>query len=329
MKAFSLLTTLALAALAVTGADAAKCGTKTPAPVPAPATNTTMAPAPAPVATTTKAPAPAASSPAPAAGGEAAAGGAKSAGCGKTATLKSGVQKVTVGGKQREFTLYVPQNYDSSKAYKMIFTFHWRGGSMADAVKNAGGYYGLQALAKESAIFVSPQGNGAGWANPGGEDIKFVEAMISMLDADLCVNQNQRFSTGFSWGAGMSHAVACALPDKFRAVSLIAGGLISGCDGGKQPVAYQLMHGNNDNVLSPQMGKSIMETFVKANGCTSQNAPLPASGSGTHIKTEYKGCKQGYPVIFTGFDGGHVAEPADKGGKNFAPEESWKFFSQF
>jgi poly(3-hydroxybutyrate) depolymerase len=333
MKAFSLLTTLALAALAISGADAAKCAAKSAAPstaskAPAPAQ------APAPAASSkapAAAPAPAgdAPAPAPAAGEGDGKAGTKSAGCGKASTLKTGTFKATVNGKQREYMLRVPENYDSSKAYKLIITFHWRGGTMQDAARNAGGWYGLAALAKESAIFVAPQGLNNGWPDNGGEDMQFVDAIVKAMDDGLCVDQSKRFTTGFSWGAGMSHAVACARPDKFRAVSLIAGGLISGCTGGTKPVAYQLMHGNNDNVLSPTMGKQIMETFVKANGCTPQNAPLPASGSGTHIKTEYKGCKPGYPVIFTGFDGGHVAEPSDRGKPNFAPAETWAFFTQF
>ncbi|KAG9412154.1 hypothetical protein AC1031_015091 [Aphanomyces cochlioides] len=68
-------------------------------------------------------------------------GGSKSAGCGKPAGIAS-------------YIVRVPQNYNSNTAYKLIFALHWRGGSMNAAIE--GGHYGLQALAKESAIFVWP-----------------------------------------------------------------------------------------------------------------------------------------------------------------------------
>lgn len=256
-------------------------------------------------------------------------GDARSAGCGKTPTLQSGVQKITVDGKQREYTLRVPPNYNANKQYKLIFALHWRGATMEGAVWVSGGWYGLAARAQESAILVAPNGNDRGWANPGGADVRFIGEIIKTMESRLCVNENQIFATGWSYGASMSHALACALPDKFRAVSLIGGGLASRCDGGDKPVAYQLMHGNNDNVFKPEQGKEILQTFVKANGCDPEDPPFPTSTSGTHITTVFKRCKHGYPVIFTGFDGGHTAEPADSGGMNFAPDETWKFFSQF
>jgi poly(3-hydroxybutyrate) depolymerase len=319
MKAFSLLTTLALAVLAATSADAASSTVdERPGVVRAAgarAGNTTQA---------AKSPAPA---PAPAAGGGGG-GSGPSPGCGK-AGIKSGTFKTTINGKERQYMVRVPEGYDSKKPYKLVLLFHWRSGTMEDSVKNAGGWYGLAAQAKESAILVAPDGLGRGWANENGEDIKFVDAIVKAMDDGLCVNPKQRFATGFSYGAGMSHAVACARPDTFRAVSLISGGLISRCDGGNKPVAYQIMIGNNDQVLTPKQSKEIASVFIKANGCTPQDAPLPAIGAGKHIKTVYKGCKAGYPVIVNGFDGGHVAEPADKGGQNFAPAETWSFFSQF
>jgi poly(3-hydroxybutyrate) depolymerase len=176
---------------------------------------------------------------------------------------------------------------------------------------------------------VSPNGLNQGWGNAGGEDIALVDAIVKNIDEKLCVDQTLRFATGFSYGGAMSHSVACSRANVFRAVSVIAGATLSGCDGGNTPIAYQSIHGISDNVLPISMGRELRDRFIRVNGCQNQNAQEPRQGSGTHIKTEYKGCRAGYPVTYIAHDGGHVAEPADRGQGNFAPQATWSFFSQF
>jgi poly(3-hydroxybutyrate) depolymerase len=244
---------------------------------------------------------------------------ASSGGCNGQATLKSGVQ--TIDGRQ--YTLKIPDNYDSSNPYRLVFGFHWRGGSMNDVVNgnSVPKWYGLDTLSEGSAIFVAPNGIDNGWANGGGSDIAFVDAIIKQVEADLCVDQSQRFSTGFSYGGGMSYAIACARAGEFRAVAPIAGGLISGCDGGNDPIAYLGIHGVSDNVLPIDMGKSLTNTFVKTNGCQAKEIAQPAAGSGQKVRTDFEGCSE--PVSFIAWDGGHVGAPAG----DFAPQATWEFFT--
>ena len=66
-------------------------------------------------------------------------------------------------------------------------------------------YYGLQRQAQETAVLVAPQGISNGWANSGGEDIQFLDAMIKSIEGALCVDQSQRFSLGFSYGGSSKH----------------------------------------------------------------------------------------------------------------------------
>ncbi|CCA77292.1 related to esterase D, partial [Serendipita indica DSM 11827] len=215
---------------------------------------------------------------------------ARSSGCGKSPP-SSGTKTMTVNGKNREYILQVPNNYDSNKAYKLIFGFHWLNGNMNNV---APGYYGLRNLAGESAIFVAPNGLNSGWGNNGGEDITFVDNMISTIESQLCVDETQRFATGFSYGGAMSYSLACSRPNVFRAVAVIAGAQLSGCNGGTQPIAYLGIHGVVDSVLNISNGRQLRDKFLSNNGCASKNAPEPSSGSGTHIKTTYT-CRAGYP----------------------------------
>jgi poly(3-hydroxybutyrate) depolymerase len=256
-------------------------------------------------------------------------------GCGKAPTLRNGKLTIQSGGKSRSFILSIPDNYDNTRQYRLVFGFHWYGGT-AEQVAGGGSdgdvyaHYGLRRLANNSTIFVAPQGLNNGWANSGGEDVRFVDDMISRIGGDLCVDTGQVFALGFSYGAGMSVALACARPTVFRAIVSIAGGEISGCAGGTAPVAFMGIHGLGDNIAG---GRALRDRWVRNNGCTPQNAPEPARGSNTHITTYYSGCKTGYPVVWAPFDGGHQQGPVDgcagceSGARSWVKTEVWKFFT--
>ncbi|MFG2087219.1 RICIN domain-containing protein [Spirillospora sp. NPDC048824] len=266
-------------------------------------------------------------------------GGGDGGGCGSAPTLTSGTHTIQSGGQNRSFILRVPSNYDNSHPYRLIFAFHWRGGTAGDVASggtsgSAWSYYGQQEQSNESAILVAPQGLGNGWANSGGEDVTFVDDMIRRIESGLCVDSTQRFATGFSWGGGMSYALACARANEFRAVAVISGAQISGCSGGTQPIAYFGIHGISDSVLNISQGRSLRDKFVANNGCTAQSPREPAQGSRTHITTAYSGCRAGYPVQWAAFDGGHIPGPVDgstneSGIATWTKGEIWRFFAQF
>ncbi|MDR8411865.1 lectin [Nonomuraea sp. 3-1Str] len=266
---------------------------------------------------------------------------AATAGCGKAPALVSGTHSLVSGGQNRSYILRVPANYDSNHPYRLIFGFHWVGGTANDV--DSGGtdgynwsYYGLRRLAdnaNNSTIFVAPQGINNGWANSGGQDVTFVDDMTRQIEAGLCVDTTQIFSSGFSYGGAMTYALACARPTVFRAVAVYSGANLSGCGGGTQPVAYMGLHGLRDNVLPISSGRSLRDTFVRNNGCTPQNPPEPAAGSMTHVVTAYAGCRAGYPVVWAAFDGGHDPGPIDGctcgGWRTWTSAEVWTFFTQF
>ncbi|AIS01329.1 RICIN domain-containing protein [Streptomyces glaucescens] len=260
-------------------------------------------------------------------------------GCGSAPTLTSGTHTIQSGGRSRTFILRVPDNYDNAHPYRLILAFHWRGGTAADVASggtsgSAWSYYGQQQQSDNTAILVAPQGLGNGWANTGGEDVTFVDDLLRRVESGLCVNTAQRFATGFSWGGGMSYALACSRANVFRAVAVISGAQISGCSGGTQPVAYFGIHGISDSVLGIAQGRSLRDRFAANNGCAPQSPREPAPGSRTHITTVYTGCRAGYPVQWAAFDGGHIPGPVDgssgeSGVATWTKSEIWRFFAQF
>jgi len=253
---------------------------------------------------------------------------AASAGCGKTPTLTSGTHTIQSNGVQRSFVLRLPSNYDNTHRYRLIFAFHWLGGN-ANAVVS-GDYYGLGSLSDNSAVFVAPEGLNNGWANTGGADVTFTDNMIRTITDDLCIDTSLLFSLGWSYGGGMSYALACARPDVFRAVAIYSGGVISGCSGGNQPIAYFQAHGLSDDVLPISGARAMRDRFVANNGCTPASPPEPAPGSGRHTSFAYSGCSEGHPVEWHAFDGGHTPTPQDAGSPtSWLPAETWRFLTQF
>jgi len=282
-------------------------------------------------------------------GGTSAAGGssgaaATSAGCGKTPTLANGARTISSSGKTRNYMIRIPPNYDNSHPYPLVFAFHWNGGNMNDV--DGGGtsgytwsYYGLREQADNSTnskmIFVAPDGNG-GWPNSGGQDLTFVDDLLKLIEGDLCVDTTRIFSMGFSYGGGMSYAIACARAKVFRAVAIYSGAQLSGCTGGADPIAYIGFHSVSDGTCNYSGGESLRNKFVANNGCTAQTPPRPGSGN-VHVCTSYDGCRSGYPVRWCAFDGGgHTPAPVDGstsssggGDRSWTKAEAWKFFTQF
>ncbi|KAK4141805.1 Alpha/Beta hydrolase protein [Dichotomopilus funicola] len=248
---------------------------------------------------------------------------AASAGCGKTSPPASGQASLQVNGKQRDYILKLPSNYDANEPHRLVIGYHWLDGSMNDVAN--GGFYDLQRLAGDSTIFVAPNGLNKGWANQGGEDLSFTDQILDLLLENTCIDEGQIFATGWSYGGSMSHSVACARPEVFKAVSVIAGAQLSGCDnGGPTPVPYLGIHGAADNVLPINLGRGLRDQWLKTNGCTSKNAPEPSAGQQSHIKTTYE-CTNA-PVTWIAHGGGHVPDPTGTNGEKFAPGETWSFF---
>lgn len=268
----------------------------------------------------------------------------RSNGCGKNPTLKSGRQQIRSANLDRQYMIRIPEGYDNNHPYPVVFGFHWMGGNMNEV--DGGGtsgytwsYYGIREKADKSAnkqmIFIAPDGISAGWGNDGGRDLSLVDDILKLVEDDLCVDKERLFAMGFSYGGGMSFAIACARAKVFRAVAVYAGAQLSGCEGGKDPIAYIGFHSISDPRCGIAGGRALRDRFVQNNGCTPQNPPQPVGL--THVITEFQGCDEGYPVVWCEFDGGgHTPAPMDGstndsggGDRTWTKDEVWKFFTQF
>jgi hypothetical protein len=209
----------------------------------------------------------------------------------------------------------LPDDYDNTHPYRLIFGFHWNGGNSKEVdTGGTNGYqmahFGLQKLSNNGAIFVAPDGIGGGWANSGGRDLQFVDDMVALIKENYCVDERGLFANGFSYGGGMSYALACARADVFRGVAIYDGAVLSGCDGGYDPIAYWQMAGLTDGVCTLDMAKPMRDRFVQNNGCTPQDPPQPPPpppylSPGGHVCTDYAGCSGEHPLRWCVHQSGH------------------------
>jgi len=254
-----------------------------------------------------------------------------STGCGKTSTMtfgtvpgesgtkvgtgKGGYVTIQSSSQSRGFAMRLPDNYDNSKPYWLIFGFHWNGGNSAEVDSGGGNgywwsYYGMQRKSNNNAIFVAPDGLNAGWANSSGHDLTFVDDMVKLIEDNYCVDTKNIITMGFSYGGGMSYELACARAKVFRAAVIYEGGQLSGCDGGNDPIALWQMEGLTDGTVGMSMATPIRDRFVKNNGCTNQTPPQPPTpgtwlNPGGHICTDYAGCSAGHPLRWCVTQSGH------------------------
>lgn len=274
-----------------------------------------------------------------------------SVGCGKARTLQDGTQTITSGGVERTYFLETPDGYDNTRPHRLVFMFHWNYGSITaivnppDADRNTDRpFYGFGDLTDGETVFVVPQGltnpgGGAGWANPDNRDVTFTDDMLAAISDDLCIDTSRVFTTGFSYGAGMSVALACVRPERFRAAVVYAPAFISGVTPAQctTPVAFFEVHGVDDPIINYQTGLSVLNTFTALNGCTATTPPEPPADG--HTCTSLEGCS--VPTRFCSFGAGqgnpfntslrgHYPTPKDPGQTtSWVPAEAWSFITQF
>lgn len=244
-----------------------------------------------------------------------------SEGCSASEPATDGPATIDVDGTEREYILVLPEGYDPTRPYRLIFAFHGGQYSAQWVVDGdppqSGPFYGIQAEAENNAILVAPQALSGSWTNQNGRDIAFVDAMLERFKAQLCIDESRVFSAGFSMGGIMTLTIGCERAGIFRAITPMSGSLRNGCTMSDEPVAYWSSHGDNDTTITPEQGAEARDEFIRRNGCSSDSVPTDREGC-----VSYQGCQAGYPVTWCSFSGVH--EPAP-----YAGEAIWEFLSQF
>ena len=186
----------------------------------------------------------------------------------------------------REYTVYIPENYNHSIPTPILFAFHGFGGSN-NFIMNSAGFNEI--ADEENFIVVYPQGSlilnlFAHW-NVGGftqisntDDVAFVDYLISSLSQMYNINLDRVYATGMSNGGFMSFLLACQLSNKIAAIASVTGSMttqtLNECDPQREVPILQI-HGTNDPIV-PYNGiqewntpiDNVLDYWVLNNQCS-------------------------------------------------------------
>jgi poly(3-hydroxybutyrate) depolymerase len=269
---------------------------------------------------------------------------------------------IRLGIGDREYIIDIPADYDATHPYRLIFSWHQaygsaNGNAVGQQPANPGdnfnaqsyAYFGLHreaTAANQPAIFVAPQGIGDFPWNYD-RDVALFDDLLELINTNLCIDESRVFSTGFSFGAMMSHALSLGRQPKLRAVVTMAPANFNFTQptDTDAPLAYFGVTGMSDNTCPwIRNGNSTTEgtkycvlQHAVNNGCTIPDDIATAmNGSRNHVCYDFEGCDAGYPVKVCTFDGNHTPSAVangmsgdDDGLNAFIPPLAWEFISQF
>lgn len=177
-----------------------------------------------------------------------------SAGCGSPAVAGESQETLTSGGMERWYFRALPPGYDPATPSPVVLDFHGYGEG-AELHQQMSNLTGLGA--EQGFIVITPHGLGEPpqWATElDSPDLDFVGDLLDEIEADLCVDTNRVFSTGYSNGARLTSAIACRYGDRIAATSTVAGVReIDDCEFSR-PVPMVAFHGTADDVVPYQGG---------------------------------------------------------------------------
>ena len=141
----------------------------------------------------------------------------------------------TYGGLSREYYLYIPAHYDSTKPTPVVLVLH----GLGDTISNFKSINMNLVADTANFIFAMPQAitdplaGASAWNSGAGEfgftlnsnvdDVGFLNAILDSTAAYYNVDQTRLYSTGFSMGGFMTNRLGCELNNRIAAIASVSG----------------------------------------------------------------------------------------------------------
>ena len=227
-------------------------------------------------------------------------------------------------GRKREYLLYVPRSYDSSKPTALVISLH--GAGLWGAAQKETSQWNRVAD-EHGFIVVYPSGEDGGgprvWHEGDGSkpsrDVRFISDLIDTLEARYNIDPRMIYANGLSNGGGMSFALSCTLSDRIAAVGMVGAALLlpfSWCTD-QRPVPVIALHGTADRA-APYTGgfswvaperfqgvRAFTASWARRNRCGAN--PLDSVVATDVTRLEYTNCADDAAVeLYTIKGGGHT-----------------------
>ena len=138
-------------------------------------------------------------------------------------------QTIYYDGNNREYELYIPENYNDSNVVPLLFNFHGGNGTISDQIYLSD----MRSLADENNfIIVYPQAiadptddGSLNWIFKGDsdhDDIYFIESIIDELSSQYSIDLSRVYACGYSLGGEFVYELLCRLNNKIAAGVVVA-----------------------------------------------------------------------------------------------------------
>tara|TARA_B100001142_G_scaffold256272_1_gene257629 strand:+ start:439 stop:1440 length:1002 start_codon:yes stop_codon:yes gene_type:complete len=168
-------------------------------------------------------------------------------------------ENIMYDGNNREYIIYVPQNYSSSISTPILFALHGGSGYANDFMNYEADFRSISDTA--GFILVYPQaledpndGNSTNWLHKeptNHKDIFFIETLIDTISSEYNIDLNRIYACGYSLGGMFSYELACQLNNKIAAIASVAGaafyGAFQSCNM-THPTAVLSINGTADGI---------------------------------------------------------------------------------
>lgn len=251
-------------------------------------------------------------------------------------------------GLERTFFVHLPQGYNPSVSYSLLFAMH---GGGALGFRGVEGQSQLSELSDlENFIVVYPEGieqlgfrtwNAGDCCSSatllGTDDIGFINALLEKLKLELSINDRKVYAAGFSNGGQLAYKLANRYPNKFAAVSAVAGVLQDFPFNPTRKVPIIHFHSYQDstapynggfsdapfiNFEFPSVDSTLM--LIANNYKCGQIKETIFSNPNTYDLFRYSGCENSVILeLYVSHDGGHTWP----GGQAFANRPITNHFS--
>lgn len=178
-------------------------------------------------------------------------------------------------GRTRDAIVDVPDGYDGTALLPLVLNFH----GLATNAQNQKTYTGMAGAANARGwIAVHPNGTNRSWDwLSESQDVRFIDALLDELSAELCIDPKRVYLTGLSNGGYFSYQFACDRGDRVTAIAPVAGAQTAPfCSPGvKIPLLH--IHGTDDetvpydgNLISPGARDSVTGWARDVNDCRTE-----------------------------------------------------------
>ncbi len=172
----------------------------------------------------------------------------------------------------REYSIYLPMNYDSSLTYPLILNFHGYTGDIQDHIDRTKmhgladslGYLiaypvGLTITRDPNILPSFVPASGAGWSVPGfsneKDEIQFMLSLLADIESQNSIDEYRIHTTGLSLGGYMAAYIATQMPDRIASFASVAGHMTNEVFellGDETQKSGLLIHGTQDIITNFQ-----------------------------------------------------------------------------